>query len=767
MNQGISIFPNTGLCAIACGLAIAFLALERPRVGLARFFAGFVALLAGLTLIEHLTGMNLGIDTLLLNRPWGQTAAAAPMRMGVPASTSFLLLGIAGLLATASGKWLSIAAALPILTTAIALLSLTGYWFGADQLFGIARFTGIALLASMVIAALSAGMMAVLPDRGLAAALRRDDAGGAMLRRLVIPIICFPFALGWARILGEQASLFDPAFGTSLRTLAEIFVYFALIWWTANHVSQHATSAHKAESRLAAIVESSEDAIVSKSLTGIIESWNAGAERVFGYQAAEAVGKHISLLIPADRLQEEEVIISKLRRGERVEHFETVRVRKDGALINVSLTISPVRNPRGEVIGASKIARDVTVRKELEQRREDLLEHERRAREEAERVSQLKDEFLATLSHELRTPLNAILGWSQILGPTSEVDALKEGLDAIERNGRAQAQLIEDLLDMSRIVSGRVRLDVQTVELAPLIEAALESVRPASVAKEIRLTSVLNPHVGAVSGDPTRLQQVVWNLLANAIKFTPKGGRVSVTLRQVNSHVEIIVHDTGIGIAPENLGLIFERFRQVDSSSTRLHGGLGLGLSIVKQLVELHGGVVEAHSPGAGQGATFTVSLPLSPLRRSEIKDPESGRSSILDERKVNLDGVRVLVVDDEPDARALIQRILRKYGAEVRLADSASAGIDALRAFRPHVLISDVGMPEIDGYQFMRAIRELDEQHGGRTPAIALTAFARSEDRMRAILAGYQVHVAKPIEPQELAVMVAALTRGISAPQA
>lgn len=392
--------------------------------------------------------------------------------------------------------------------------------------------------------------------------------------------------------------------------------------------------------------------------------------------------------------------------------------------------------------------------------REQLLDAERAARSEAERVNIMKDEFLATLSHELRTPLSAILGWSQLLasgqmGP----DEVKEGLETIERNARAQTQLIEDLLDMNRIVSGKVRLDVQRTDLASIVNAAVESVRPSADAKGIRLQKIIDPLAGPVSGDPNRLQQVVWNLLTNAIKFTPKGGKVDVLVERVNSHLEVTVHDSGQGIAPEFLPHVFERFRQADSSTTRKYGGLGLGLSIVKQLVELHGGSVRAKSAGEGQGATFIVALPLAPIRDEEVREhPTTDRFPTIDCEEMHLGGVKVLVVDDEPDARELVRRVLVHCKAEVEVAADAEEAIELLQRYRPHVIISDIGMPRKDGYQFIQEVRQLPEAKGGRTPAIALTAFARSEDRTRAMLAGYQVHLAKPIEPQELLATVGSL---------
>ncbi len=395
-----------------------------------------------------------------------------------------------------------------------------------------------------------------------------------------------------------------------------------------------------------------------------------------------------------------------------------------------------------------------TARRTADERTQ-LLEAERAARLELERVGLMKDEFLATLSHELRTPLNAVLGWAEILLSRAKDDAdTRRGLETIARNARAQAKLIEDLLDMNRIVSGKIRLDVQRLELATIIESAIESVRPSADARSIVVRRVLDPYAGPVFGDPNRLQQIVWNLLTNAVKFTPKGGRIDVLLERVDSHVEITVHDSGMGISPEFLPHLFERFRQADSSTTRRHGGLGLGLSIVKQLVELHGGTIRAHSAGEGSGATFTVHLPVRAVRDPAPpprEHPTTGRNRIVTLPMVSLDGIRVLVVDDEPDARELVSSVLTDAGAEVFTAASADDGLLAVATHRPDLIVSDIGMPDRDGYQFIRDVRSLAPVDGGRTPAIALTAFARSEDRTRVMLAGYQVHVSKPIEPQEL----------------
>ena len=402
--------------------------------------------------------------------------------------------------------------------------------------------------------------------------------------------------------------------------------------------------------------------------------------------------------------------------------------------------------------------------------RQVLLDSERAARGEAERMSQIKDEFLATLSHELRTPLNAILGWSQILKNGKDRDDFLRGLEVIERNARAQTQLIEDLLDMSRITSGKLRLDVQPLNPMTIVEAAIETLKPALDAKGIRLETFLDPSTGPIAGDPGRLQQVVWNLLSNGVKFTPKGGKVQVILQRINSHIEIQVADTGAGVDADFLPYLFERFRQGDHSTTRRHGGLGLGLSIVKSLVELHGGSVEAASPGEGRGTTVTVSLPLlavlQPAETGDRVHPAAETPPAAGPIPRELAGLRVLVVDDQPDARDLLTRVLEDGGADVVVAASGEEALIRIEAHQPHVLVSDIGMPGMDGFELLRRVRTLDPAAGGRTPAIALTAFSRSEDRTRALRAGFVVHVTKPVDPSELVATVASVAGRLGLPR-
>ncbi|HVG21980.1 MAG TPA: PAS domain S-box protein [Blastocatellia bacterium] len=654
--------------------------------------------------------------------------------------------------------------------------------------------------------------------------------------------------------------------------------------------------AEEASAHLAAIVESSDDAIVSKDLQGTITSWNKGAEKLFGYTVAEAVGRPVTMLIPSQYIDEEPRILEKIRRGETIDHYETVRQRKDGSLVDISLTVSPIRDEAGNIIGASKIARDITDRqraqealrkseerfakafessplaltitslksrrllevnevftrlsgytreeavgrttlelglwarasdreaelamvsehghvrsieyrfcmkdgterigllsaeqieiggepcaltvieditekKRAEAEREQLLASEREARREAEEANRMKDEFLATVSHELRTPLNAILGWARLLsGGRLDDETTTRGLKSVEQNAKAQAQLIEDLLDVSRIISGKFRLKAQPLELAPVIEAAIDSVRPAAEAKGVRLQVVLDPDAGPVSGDAGRLQQVVWNLLSNAVKFTPKGGRVQVRLMRIDSHIKLEVSDTGQGITHDFLPYVFDRFRQADGSASRSHGGLGLGLAIVRHIVEMHGGSVAVDSLGKGQGATFAIRLPLIVTHRRASREERAhprvdGEGGLHFQPSPTLVGVKVLIVDDEPESLLLLSTVLTQSGANVKTATSADEGFALVKEWRPDVIVSDIGMPGEDGYSFMNRVKAWAREAGTWIPAVALTAYARTEDRMKALASGYQIHVPKPVEPAELITVLVSLVERPASP--
>jgi len=685
--------------------------------------------------------------------------------------------------------------------------------------------------------------------------------------------------------------------------------------------------ADRAARRLAAVVESSDDAIVAKNLDSTITSWNRAAERMFGFTAAEAIGRSVRMIIPEDLQSEEDMVLARIRAGGVVDHYETRRRRKDGSEVLVSITVSPIVDDAGVVIGASKIARDVSEQvrfreaareqaliteklseagasvaasldratilqrvvevatamthaefgvfvpnrsdgasdealtlctergapkdaiTQFVERRSDALfatilerrsairlddlcddrqsgantsgpgaapdqwavrsclvvqvrgsggdvfgalffgssaadaftdQHERIATSTAawaavalenarlylaaREADRLKDEFLAVLSHELRTPLNAIVGYARLLRGGLLTGAKGErGLETLERNANALTQIVEDVLDISRIVAGKIRLDVQPVELPLVVHNAIATVQPASDAKGIRIQTIVDPRVGPVSGDPGRLQQVVWNLLSNAVKFTPKNGRVQVRVERVNSHIEIVVSDTGGGIRPDFLPYVFDRFRQADGTLARKTGGLGLGLSIVRHIVEMHGGSVEAASDGEGRGATFRVRLPLMIVQTTTVdakREHPRTETTLPLTGLANLTGVRVMAVDDEPDALGLLRVVLEAAGAEVMTFSSAVTALDHIGNEKPDALVVDLGMPEIDGFEFITRLRGSENPEIRDIPAAALTAFARSEDRTKALRRGFEMHLAKPVDPGELVASVATLVR-------
>ncbi len=429
------------------------------------------------------------------------------------------------------------------------------------------------------------------------------------------------------------------------------------------------------------------------------------------------------------------------------------RERAFGA-VTFAITESDRRYDRTDLLFAEAVVSQVAVAGDNAR----LYVSAEAAREAAEAANSAKDQFLSTLSHELRTPLNAVYGWATMLERGQlGADQVQRALQIILRNVNAQVRLIDDLLDLSRVATGKLRLAVQPVDLQRVVEEALDGIRPAAAAKNIRLQPVLASPGGPVSGDPDRLQQVVWNLLSNAVKFTPKGGRVQIQLQRVSSHIELLVSDTGQGIQPDLLPYVFDRLRQGDSSSTRAHGGLGLGLALVRHFVELHGGIVFAESPGEGRGATFVVKLPLMTARPAELAaertPPTFQRASAQ-----SLAGLRILVVDDDPTAVDLNREILSQAGAEVRGCTSGTDALHILQQWRPAVLVSDIEMPGLDGYTLLRQIRALDPDQGGKTPAVALSAYDRPEDRVRSLRAGFNFHVSKPVEPDELTAIVASL---------
>jgi PAS domain S-box-containing protein len=491
---------------------------------------------------------------------------------------------------------------------------------------------------------------------------------------------------------------------------------------------------------------------------GRILSWNKGAETTFGYKKEEIVGQNFAILFsPEDRSQgaPERELETAGSDGRSVN--QGWRARKDGSRLWVYGSIDALKDDAGNRIGYVKVmlAVEGSEREQAEAVAREALERERVTRNEYEDASRSKDEFIALVSHELRSPLNAILGWTRILRQgRPEEELYQRATEIIERSARMQSQLIEDLMDTARIVRGKLKLEVHPVNLAPLIEKAMDVVRPAADAKGIALEASLDREADQITGDPDRLQQVVWNLLSNAVKFTSEGGRVEVRLGRVDPCIQISVSDTGCGISAEFMPYLFERYRQADASGARRKGGLGLGLTLVRQLVEMHGGSVMAESEGEGKGATFIVKLPVRAIYTSETE-----RQPLAGVQTRSLDGVRAAVVDDEANARELITSVLESYGAQVTAFASAGEAFEMLTsARRPDVLVCDLAMPGEDGFSLIHKLREWEKAHDGVLPAIALTAFGRVEDRTRALYAGFQMHISKPVEPVELIIVVRSL---------
>lgn len=552
---------------------------------------------------------------------------------------------------------------------------------------------------------------------------------------------------------------------------AGIFLFVSLLISLLVAQLKRAEEAKRDSDRwLAITLKSIGDAVIATNDQGRIVFVNAVAQRLTGYTEAEAQGRELKevfhIINEETREPVESPVAKVLRTGNIVGLANhTILIAKNGAEIPIDDSGAPIKDERGQITGVVLVFRDIIERHRAEQDREKLLKHEQELRQKAEeaqrgleRINIVKDEFLATVSHELRTPLTAMLGWARLLR-SGKLDnqGLAHALATIERNAVSQAQLIEDLLDISRIITGKLRLDKSSAELVAIVSAAIDSVRPAATAKNITIRVELAERNIPILADSTRIQQVVWNILTNAIKFTPYGGKITIEVGRSEAEAEIRVTDTGQGISADFLPYVFDRFQQADSSTTRIHGGLGLGLAIVRHLVELHGGSVKAESAGQGQGATFTVTLPC--INTVSVQDSDYTDTDGAAISADVLAGLRLLVVDDEFDTRDLLTLIFQQYGAEVRTAASAVQALDAFDAWRPDILVTDIGMPGEDGYSLLKKLRALENAQGrGHIPALALTAYAKPEDRVRALSAGFQIYMSKPIEPTELVALVANL---------
>jgi PAS domain S-box-containing protein len=596
-------------------------------------------------------------------------------------------------------------------------------------------------------------------------------------------ILLIMIASAWYLGLGPGlliAVMFEAAinyFGKPPHTLAAAVVVFNRTLLFAS-VVWFASSRRKAEGRLRrqsewlrVTLSSIGDAVIATDVNGSINFINPTAEAITGWTTSQAAGRpldEVFRILRGGTREPVEGAFSIIKRGHSVgggmDH--TVLLTKDGGDVPIEVSGAPTRDSDGKIIGVIIVFHDVSERRAVEVEREHLLHMERAARAEVETALRLKDEFLATVSHELRTPLTAILGWSSILNQLDITDeeVRRSALQSIERNAKMQARIVDDVLDVARVITGKLHVESRPVELTPIISAAVETIRPAASAKAITLTTSLDADAGVVAGDPDRLQQIFWNLISNAIKFTPERGRVEVRLARVGEYVEVTVGDTGMGISEQFLPHVFERFRQSDSSRTRAHGGLGLGLAIVRHLVELHGGTVSAESGGEGRGSEFTVRLPRAGGAELEsVRDSGSRRALEAGHAAAgasDLTGLRVLVVDDEPDTLEFLRAGLSRYGAQVCAASSSADAYEAVLRWKPDLIVSDLGMPGEDGFALIEKVRALPPAQGGNTPAAALTAYVGEEDRTRAVDAGYQAHIPKPVDPATLAALVAGLAK-------
>jgi PAS domain S-box-containing protein len=774
------------------------------------------------------------------------------MRMGLPASFSFALIGIALLLTTFAARTRAAAAAMGVTTVAVATLSLTGHLYGAQQMFTIPRLTAIAMQTATVIFALGVGIVAGLPEREPMRTMLEPSAAGMLARRTLPLIVAAALWLGWVRIALQERGLVDLAFGTALRTLVEVLLLTGLLWWAVAKVRAHEqarrlseaqtrrqanqlsafletaavgmhwvgpdgliqwangaelkllgyrrdeyvgrhvaefhvdhealsdilTRLHRGEriedhparmrcrdgsiktvvidstalwdgdrfvhaqgftrdvtermraeeirALLAAIVETSDDAIASKTLDGIVTSWNIGAERIFGYTAADMIGAPIERIIPPERRNEERDILQRLRAGERIDHFDTVRRRKDGRDVNVSLTISPVKDGSGRIVGASKIARDVTDRKRMEAERE----------EEAQR----KDEFIAMLAHELRNPLAPIQNATRLLALLGSTEPrVVHACEIIRRQVGHLTRLVDDLLDVSRITRGKVTLQREPLNLEAVVTAAVEVARPLIDQLGHTLT-VSQPRVAIrLEGDFARLVQVVSNLLTNAAKFTPSHGRITVTTQETGGWAAVRVRDTGVGIPADLQPKIFDLFIQGESGLARTNGGLGIGLTLVHRIVEMHGGSVTVRSDGPGCGAEFVVTIPALPAALQLV--PPASPPQLTGGHTP----LRILLVEDNPDAAESMRILLELGGHEVRCTDDGLRALALVDDFSPDIAFIDVGLPGIDGYELATRLRA----HASCRSAVlvALTGYGRDEDKRRATEAGFDHHLTKPVD--------------------
>ncbi|HEX5834508.1 MAG TPA: ATP-binding protein [Pyrinomonadaceae bacterium] len=799
----VTMKANAAVCLILVSSAV--LLLRKPATviwkrRLAQSFAVVVAVVGFLTLLQHMFGWNFGVDQLLFTESVAEAGQSFPGRMGVAASLNFLSLGCALLCIDArSARWFRVSNIAVLLVMAVTVLVFLYYFYGTEQFDPIGLYFTIAIHTVVAFLSLCAAILFMRPERGLLAILLEDGPGGVVARRMS-PMLLVVILLGWARTMGRESGVFGAGFGTAIFVLIILLILVVLIWWTAYSLNRTYRERREAEKRLDVLFRVSE----------LVRTVRDPDE--LSYAVAETVGKELDLrrclfnetdverdleIVHRDYSDRAESVAgthrisdyssitsSAMIRGEAVINCDSktdprtaadykrsyeptgerayvaVPLMRNGRWV-ASLWVSDDR-PREWTKEEVSLLRSVAERTwtaveklRAEAERERLLQSEQEARDVAEKANQIKDEFLATLSHELRNPLNVILGYSELFLRMPEIDEssrLRKMAEALRRNAQSQSQLINDLLDLSRLQRGKISLTHETVSLAAIIDNAVETVRTEAAAKGIEIGLNLADQFLLVDGDRLRLQQIAWNVLNNAVKFTPAGGSISIGLNREEQAAVLVVEDTGQGIEASFLPHVFEMFRQADSSNSRRHGGMGIGLALVQQLVELHGGTITAESAGTNKGSRFTIRLPLANEVASHAALTTSAPFKL-----TALANTEFLIVDDSTDTIAMLDQVLKLSGANVT---SASNGAEALRiasAREFDVILSDISMPEMDGFEFLQRLRRIPGREN--VPVIAITGFGRTDDVERARAAGFHSHLTKPLNINALASVLDQIT--------
>jgi PAS domain S-box-containing protein len=760
LGYDITVKANTAVCFVLLGAALWRRATRPVPDPLSTLLAGLAAAVGGLTVLEHVTGMDPGIDQLLFTEPPGAAATAAPGRMGPPASVSFLMLGTALALVGRQRRALrGLAQALTFATAFIALLSLVGYAYGASELYGIARFTGIALPTAVVLEGLAIGVALVTPRGGLVEALRGSGVAARIARRTALYTVLVPLVVGWMVAFGLRANLYRPDFALAALVLVLVLVMTLLAWRDATHIARveeqrerAAQGLHDNEAQLRtraaelnAVISSIPDGVLVVDARGRLVRANAAAVEILGLAEAELQASLEERMARIGLVRETgeplpltATATARALRGETV--VGAVQgVPRAGGTRWISTSAAPIHEPSGALAGAVVTFADVTERKRME---EDLREADRR-----------KDEFLAILSHELRNPLAPIRN-AVFLLQRGRANAPGHALEIIERQVGHLSRMVEDLLDVSRISRGKVQLQASGVDLAELVRRTVDDHRVAATRAGLALGLSLPAGAIRMQGDPTRLAQVLGNLLSNAMKFTPEGGRVDVSLAREGGTGVLRVRDTGTGLDAAMQARLFEPFAQADRTLDRSRGGLGLGLTLVKAFVELHGGTVEAQSAGAGQGTEFVVRLPVAP----EAPSPETHAGS-----HATGAPLRILVIEDNVDAADTLREALEMFGHRVQVAHDGEEGLVQARSARPDVALCDIGLPGKSGYDVARAIRDDPELRD--MVLIAVTGYASPDDRRNASQAGFHHHFAKPAPLPELLAILAEVSSTPASP--